>query len=263
MFQISIKQKKSSLSIKNGEFGDNRCFFCLLHEVLCFKSNYRAQTINLIWIPFLSLRISLWLFLQFYVRRWERSIGLCHRVKNKISQKDAKCIPSRVTAWIVICAGESFGVLRLGTSPQISFSNDNLIKQFTTCRLAISQNIPWLLPLPSPPPPPPPTLGTIKIPRINEKQRSSGWGGGFWGGITWFLGEERGGLVVTENPEGRITENFVRIQRTDHSNLLGKWRQWGGGGTRKSSNVIRGDRLNLTLFSPKSPRAINNYRSLI
>ena len=76
---------------------------------------------------------------------------LCHRVKNKISQKDAKCIPSRVTAGIVICAGESFGVLRLGTSPQISFSNVNLIKQFTTCRLAISQNIPWLLPLPPPP----------------------------------------------------------------------------------------------------------------
>ena len=43
---------------------------------------------------------------------------------------------------IVFCAGESFGALRLETSPQISFSNDNLIKQFTTWRLAISQNIP-------------------------------------------------------------------------------------------------------------------------
>ena len=59
---------------------------------------------------------------------------------------------------IVFCAGESFGVLRLETSPQTSFSNDNLIKQFTTCRLAISQNIPCLPPSPLPPsPPPPPT----------------------------------------------------------------------------------------------------------
>ena len=116
--------------------------FCVLSEL-----KYRAQTISLIWIPFLSLRISLRLFLQFYRRRWGRSIGLCHRVKNKFSQKDAKCIPSCVTAGIVLCAGESFGVLRLGTSPQISFSNDNLIKQFTTSdSVAISQNIPWLLP---------------------------------------------------------------------------------------------------------------------
>ena len=113
--------------------------FCVLS-----KLNYRTQTISLTWIPFLSLRICLQFFLQFYRRRWERSIGLCHRLKNKISQKDAKCIPSCVTAGIVFCAGESFGVLRLGTSPQISFSNDNLIKQFTTSRLAISQNIPWL-----------------------------------------------------------------------------------------------------------------------
>ena len=28
--------------------------------------------------------------------------------------------------------------------------------------------------------------------------------------------------VVTKNPKGGITENFVRIQRGDHSNLLGK-----------------------------------------
>ena len=101
---------------------------CLLHKVLYFKSKYRAQTISLIWIPFLSLRISLRLFLQFYRWRWERSIGLCHRVKNKISQKDTKCVPSCVTVGILFCAGESFGVLRQGTSPQISFSNDILIK---------------------------------------------------------------------------------------------------------------------------------------
>ena len=58
------------------------------------------------------------------------------------------------TCGIVFCAGESFGVLRLETSPETFFSNDNLIKQFTTCRLAISQNIPCLPPSPLPLPPP-------------------------------------------------------------------------------------------------------------
>ena len=32
----------------------------------------------------------------------------------------------------------------------------------------------------------------------------------------------KGGLVVTENSKGRVTENVGRIQRGDHSNLLGK-----------------------------------------
>ena len=137
MFQISIKQKNSWLSIKmeNLRISGVSFVYCTKFCVLS-KLKYRAQTISLIWIPFLSSRISLRLFLQFYRRRWERSIGLCHRVKNKISQKDTKCIPSCVTAGIVFCAGESFGVLRLGTSPQISFSNDSLIKQFTTSRLS-------------------------------------------------------------------------------------------------------------------------------
>ena len=39
--------------------------------------------------------------------------------------------------------------------------------------------------------------------------------------MTCFLGEQKGGSVVTENPKGGITENFGRIQRGDHSNLLG------------------------------------------
>ena len=41
-------------------------------------------------------------------------------------------------------------------------------------------------------------------------------------GITCFLGEEKGGSVVTENPKAGIAENFGRIQSGDHSNLLGK-----------------------------------------
>ena len=54
------------------------------------------------------------------------------------------------------------------------------------------------------------------------------WGkGDLGGGITWFLGEQEGGSVVTENPKGGITENFARIQRGDHSISLGKWRHVG------------------------------------
>ena len=35
-------------------------------------------------------------------------------------------------------------------------------------------------------------------------------------------GGQKGGSVETENPKGEITENFGRIQRGDHSNLVGK-----------------------------------------
>ena len=47
------------------------------------------------------------------------------------------------------------------------------------------------------------------------------------GGITLFLGEQKGRSVVTENPKQEITENFRRIQRGggvggDHLNLFGK-----------------------------------------
>ena len=42
------------------------------------------------------------------------------------------------------------------------------------------------------------------------------------GGVTRFLGEQKGGSVVTENPKGGVTENFGRIQRGDQSNLLTK-----------------------------------------
>ena len=57
-----------------------------------------------------------------------------------------------------------------------------------------------------------------------------GGGGGSedFGGINWFLGEQKGRSVVTENPKGRITENFGRIQRgTTQICLHGKWRRGG------------------------------------
>ena len=49
-----------------------------------------------------------------------------------------------------------------------------------------------------------------------------------WGGAKNFGGDHltfrrtKGGLVVTENPKGGVTENVGRIQRGDHPNLLGK-----------------------------------------
>ena len=47
------------------------------------------------------------------------------------------------------------------------------------------------------------------------------WGQRILGGITSFMGEQKEGSVVTENPKGGIAENFKRIQRGDLSNLLG------------------------------------------
>ena len=57
-----------------------------------------------------------------------------------------------------------------------------------------------------------------------------------------------GGSVLTENPKGGIAENFGRIQRGDHSNLLRKRRHSGGGGSRNSSNGVRGDHYSEVTF---------------
>ena len=60
------------------------------------------------------------------------------------------------------------------------------------------------------------------------------------GWIYWFLGEQKGGTLVTENPKGEITENFGRIQRGDHSNLLGKWRHRGEGDRESHQKLLGG-----------------------
>ena len=50
-----------------------------------------------------------------------------------------------------------------------------------------------------------------------------GWGGaGNFRGDHLSFGRTKGGSVVTEDPKGGITGNFGRIQRGNHSNLLGK-----------------------------------------
>ena len=73
--------------------------------------------------------------------------------------------------------------------------------------------------------------------------RRGGWGGGGWtilGGFSWFLGEQKGGSVVTENPKGGITENLGKIQRRTTQICLENEDMEGGGGSRKTSTVIRG-----------------------
>ena len=67
-----------------------------------------------------------------------------------------------------------------------------------------------------------------------------GGDGGFFGGITWFLWEQKGGSLVTENPKEGITETYGRIQRANHSNLLGKRRHMGGGGGRENHQNLLG-----------------------
>ena len=57
------------------------------------------------------------------------------------------------------------------------------------------------------------------------------------GGITWFLGEQKGVSVVLENPKGEITENFGRIQ--GGGSLLGNERM-GSGGDRESHQKLLG-----------------------
>ena len=60
-------------------------------------------------------------------------------------------------------------------------------------------------------------------------------------GITWFLGEQKGGSVVTENPKGGIAENFGRIQRGATIQICLENEYIGeGGGERESHQQLLG-----------------------
>ena len=48
------------------------------------------------------------------------------------------------------------------------------------------------------------------------------------------MGEQKGGSVVTEKPNGGITENFGRIQRGTTQTYLENEDMGGGGGDRES-----------------------------
>ena len=58
------------------------------------------------------------------------------------------------------------------------------------------------------------------------------------GGLTWVLGEEKGGSLVSENPKGEITENFGRIQRGTTQIYLENEDMGGGGGNREIHQML-------------------------
>ena len=60
------------------------------------------------------------------------------------------------------------------------------------------------------------------------------------GGMTWFLGEQKGGSVVTEKPNGGISENFGRIQRGTTQTYLENEDMGGGGGIAKVIKLLGG-----------------------
>ena len=101
--------------------------------------------------------------------------------------------------------------------------------------------------------------------RLRGRSLFIAWGEG---GRKIFLGEQKGGSVVTENPKEGITENYGKIQGV-LLKFAWKWRHGRGGRGIANvikcyqwSNIQRGDRLNFTLFSPHPPSpAINNDRS--
>ena len=106
--------------------------------------------------------------------------------------------------------------------------------------------------------------------RLRDRSLFIAWRGqGILGGITWFLGEQNGWSVVTENSSRRgVIKNLGRIHRRDqwrHGRGIAKAINSYWGGLLRWSNIQRGDRLNFNLFNPKFSAAtlvINNDRSL-
>ena len=80
--------------------------------------------------------------------------------------------------------------------------------------------------------------------RLRDRSLFTAWGGGGraedFREDHSFLGGQKRGSALTENPKGGIAESFGRIQRSYHSNLLGKWRHEGRGGDRESHQKVLG-----------------------
>ena len=70
------------------------------------------------------------------------------------------------------------------------------------------------------------------------------------GGITWFLGEQKGGSEVTESQKGRPLK-FLEGFRWETTQICLEDEDMGVG-SLQWNNIQRGDRLNFTVFSPKS-----------
>ena len=68
-------------------------------------------------------------------------------------------------------------------------------------------------------------------------------------GITYFLGEQKGGSVVTENPKGGSLKTLEGFRRGGgESTKICLKNEDMGEGSRKSSNVIRGNHLSEVTF---------------
>ena len=72
-------------------------------------------------------------------------------------------------------------------------------------------------------------------------------GGNLWG-ITGFLGEQKGGSVVTENPKGGSLKTLEGFSRGTTQICLENEGNGRGRGIRKSSNVFRGDYFSEVTF---------------
>ena len=70
----------------------------------------------------------------------------------------------------------------------------------------------------------------------------------FLGGITWFLGEQKGGSEVPESQKGRPMKVLEGFRGETTQICLEDM----GVGSLQWNNIQRGDRLNFTVFSPKS-----------
>ena len=73
--------------------------------------------------------------------------------------------------------------------------------------------------------------------------RPVGRGGGgrrILGGNTWFLGEQKGGTVVTKNPKGRIAENFFKDSEGGPLKFVWKMKTWSGGDRKSHQKLLGG-----------------------
>ena len=70
--------------------------------------------------------------------------------------------------------------------------------------------------------------------------------------------EQKGGSVVTENPKGGSLKTLEGFRRgtTQFAWKMKAW-GWGGGGSRKSSNVIRDDHFSEVTFKGGSAKFLN------
>ena len=70
--------------------------------------------------------------------------------------------------------------------------------------------------------------------------RGGGWGRRILGGITWFLGEQKGGSVITENPKGGSLKTSEEFRGGTTQICLENEDMGGGGGGREIHQMLLG-----------------------